>query len=119
MENFYDNLDLKYPEIAVVAERFHVSSNTAQFYIPVLMPYKTNTVKTTSTPNRPSGLMNKDNNIGLSNYTTGSTIRLRVPRWILSDAPRDEYGYVYKDTEFVIVFIGGDINKPTIIGGNW
>lgn len=120
MENFYDELDLRYPEIAILTERFYAHSpGKESFYLPVLMPYMPNNNNTTSVPVRTKDLQNKENNIGLSKYTTSSTIKIKVPDYIAADAPTNKYGYVLPGTEFIVVFIGGDINKPRIIGGNW
>jgi len=120
MENFYDKLDLKYPERAVLSEKYHISdTGPKSFYIPVLMPYVQNSTNVTSVPNRSYELQNDNKNIGLSNYTTGSTIKIKIPEYIANTVPRDIYGYVHPGIEFIVVFLGGDINKPKIIGGDW
>ena len=120
MENFYDNLDLKYPEIAILSQGFNKhNSGLRSFYIPVLMPYRSNNNTAISTPIRTPDLKNDNKNIGLTSYTTSSSIKLKIPRYIESSIPSDEYGNVSAGIEFYVVFIGGDINKPRIIGGNF
>ena len=118
-ENFYENLDLKYPETAVLAARCYPGA-IGSFYIPVLTPYQpSSTSKVDKKILRSNNLMNAENNITISNSTVSNTLSLKIPEYIGNNAPRDLNGRIIEGTKFILVFIGGDINQPKIIGGDW
>lgn len=105
--NFYDNLDLKYPEIAICIE--DTDTKTGKFIIPILTP-----VLNTSEPYikkvdefETDNIINSEDIIvspvNISNY-----IELKLPKG---------YDNAKKDDKFIVIFIGGDINKPVLIGG--
>lgn len=113
-ENYYENLDLRYIEIAEAAETFYTYESSALFYIPVLMPMIDSTNKITEKP-LPSNrnILNKNRpKISAKAYSTGSiSIPLheeRLGSWYKNRVP--------KGTKFMVAFIGGDINKCRIIG---
>lgn len=105
--NFYNNIDFKYPEIAISLED---SENIGKFFIPVLTPFLSSDEaydkKEMDSPK--TNITNRDQFIHdiepciLSNYIT-----LSLPK---NDVQ------CKKGDKFVISFIGGDINKPYIIG---
>lgn len=113
-ENYYENLDLKYPEIAVAAHMFYTTDSSARFYIPVLMPLIGADASGSTTRLPSSGnILNKDKpSISSSAYSTGSiSIPLRIERlgsWYKNRVPRG--------TQFIVAFIGGDIGNPQILG---
>lgn len=118
-ENFYETLDLKYPESAILASRCYPGS-VGSFYIPVLTPYQpSSTNKVDKKVLRTNNLMNADNNITITNSTVSNTLQLKIPAYIGNDAPRDINGRIIEGTKFIVIFIGGDINQPKIIGGDW
>lgn len=113
-ENYYEKLDLKYPEIAIAAHRFYTTDSSARFYIPVLMPLigsDSSSNRTRIPPN--TNILNKDRpSISSSAYSTGSvSIPLREER--LGHFYRN---IVPKGTKFIVIFIGGDINNMAILG---
>ena len=177
MSNFYDELDLKYPEIAIAMERIdRLNPGTIQFSIPVLTPNMDNS-KTTNTVVHQNtlNLKNKNKyqfeieNINVSNYIsipiptelcapsfdkltiTGghlqigtlsdneTTITATLTRLEDSDIYRirgkysgnpymsavrgelkcelyEEDRYIEAGSKWIVIFIGGDITKPQIIG---
>lgn len=105
-EYFYENLDLRYPEIAIALESGYKSIKA---YIPVLMPFVDNI------GNKPkeekslapikSKILNKES-LKISKTTTQNYINLDI----------SNIGKVDKGDRVVIVFISGDPNKPIAIG---
>lgn len=113
-ENYYEKLDLKYPEIAIAAQTFYTTDSSANFYIPVLMPMM-NSNSSGSRTKLPSSknILNKNKPlISSSAYSSGSiNIPLRSERlgsW--------KYNKVPKGSKFIVIFIGGDIDNPQILG---
>lgn len=113
-ENYYEKLDLKYPEIAEAAEGFYTYQSSARFYIPILMPLigsNTNTATTKIPPN--TNILNKVRpTISSTAYSSGSVI---IP------LRQERLGYFYRDyvpkgTKFIVVFVGGDIDNIAILG---
>lgn len=114
MEDYYENLDLKYIEIAVAAKKFFTTDSTAKFYIPALMPLFGSTDKQypTSLPSSTNILNQEKPTISRNAYTSGYiTIPLHIERlgsWHENKVPAG--------AEFMVVFVGGDLNKPRILG---
>lgn len=112
-ENYYEKLDLRYPEIAEAAEGFYTTQSSARFYIPVLMPLiGSSGGHTTKLPSN-RNILNKDRpHVSSTAYSSGSVvIPLRIERlgsWYKN--------YVPKGTKFIVVFIGGDIDNIAILG---
>ncbi len=113
-ENYYEKLDLKYPEIAEAAEGFYTYQESARFYIPILMPLvgSSSNISTTRIPPN-TNILNKNRpRISSTAYSSGSVV---IP------LRRERLGtfynnYVPKGTKFIVVFIGGDINNIAILG---
>ena len=88
-KDFYTDMDLRYPEIAVCIERIdRVNPGTKKFYIPVLTP----NVDTTS-------LKTKDNivyqtNSNIANEQSVSISNVTVSNYIEMTIPRELCGYV-------------------------
>lgn len=106
-KNFYEELDLRYPEIAICME--DTNTNIGKFFIPILTP-TLNSSKPYLEKNNDFNTKNLINSNGLnaspvyfSNY-----IELKLPKGITT---------AKKDDKFIVIFIGGDINKPVLIGG--
>lgn len=119
--DYLEGVDLAFPQIAKLAERCSkYSPGYRAFYIPVLMGYKPQSLKNDNpVPVNSSNLQNDNKSVGLNSYTLGSTIKLYIPQHISSYAPSDEHGIMQVGLEFLVSFIGGDINRPVIIGGGW
>ena len=106
VNDFYADLDLKYPEIAICME--DTDTGIGKFFIPVLTPtlnrdFLFDEVDYFSKKNNIIDYKNHDiQNITMSNY-----IELDIP----NKTP------LKKGQEVIIVFIGGDITTIRIIGG--
>lgn len=110
--NFYNDLNLVYPEIAILLEDTYDNINRiGKFFIPILTPtlskdyvYDQKELNMNSTDN----IINDRSDLYIEECTVSNYIELKIPSHIK--------GKCKKDDKFVIVFIGGDINKPYIIG---
>ncbi len=117
ISNFYDETDLRYPEIAICLE--DTCGPTGKFAIPILTPFMDNTrvIDTkeynTSTKTLLSG-SKKEMEIGSCNMCNYLTLRL--PDIVL----HEKYWHnsklvVRKGEQFIAVFVGGDLNKCKLI----
>ena len=104
---FYQNLDLRYPEFAICLE--DSKDGIAKFYIPVLTPilegdkpYDNKDIHVSK-----SNILNDSSSMEINVCTSSNYIELRLPN--------NDNTCVKGDT-FVIVFVGGDPNKPFILG---
>lgn len=105
--NFYDNLDLRYPEIAICLE--DTDTNIGKFFIPILTP----------TLNKNEPFYEIDNTFDKKNIENYDDLRLSpvyLSNYIELKLPKG-YENAKKDDKFIVVFLGGDINKPILIGG--
>ncbi len=113
MDNFYKNQDFRYVEIAEASEDFFTTASSAKFYIPTLQPFTSNTTELRPYPAQ-SNIVNKENNLGIAKTNT-FTGHIDIP--IFPELIGSWYqNRVPKGTKFMIVFVGGDIMKPRIIG---
>lgn len=113
-KNFYNDLDLKYPEIAIALE-----TNSNKFYIPVLMGLIEGAGSVPITINTrvsSSNIRNKNNNLAISSVTKQNYITLSVPSYLYYEDHNITGIKWNKGDKFIIVFVGGDINKIRIIG---
>lgn len=109
---FYQNLDLRYPEVAICIDA--ISRYEGKFYIPVLTPLLNGDKPYDITDKNinKNNILNDSSSMDISGCTSSNYLILAVPN-------PDQYSY-YKDMigdKFVVVFIGGDPNKPVLIGG--
>lgn len=108
--NFYQKHSYTIPEIAICLEDNDLSSNRiGKFFIPALTPFLEHTAPYDkkdpiwSTENIVSGTKGLD----IKPCTMSNYLEIRVPEYITK---------ISKDEKFVISFIGGDLNKPYVIG---
>ncbi len=113
MKNFYEKSDMIYPEKVVAMEDFTYGS-MVKCTIPVLFPFiDTDIPKNQSERLFKNKIDNKNLNLlNISRYNSSNYIELFIPR----DLCRNEHNIGYKGEEFVGIFVGGDINKCSIIG---
>lgn len=107
INNFYDELDLKYPEIAICIE--DTETNIGKFMIPILTPML----------NITEPYIKKHDEFEKTNIINGDDIKaspVNLTNYIEMKLPKG-YNAAKKDDKFIVVFIGGDINKPVLIGG--
>lgn len=105
--DFYDQPDFKYPELAICME--DTDGPIVKVYIPIATPTLTNNL-IYDTKSLPIDISNiKSNNIAegnLSRVTESNYIELKLP---------DDKS-ASKGDKFIIVFIGGDVNRGVLIG---
>lgn len=115
-QDFFQDQDMKYIEYGVVLEDFKFTS-PGKIYIPVLFPELASNapMKATSARGSVANIINKDGAKGISTSTISNYIELKVPRYIANHL-RNKEGIIKKGTRLYIAFIGGEINKPRVIG---
>lgn len=177
-QSYYDELDLRYPEIAICIDRIdRTNPGIRNFYVPVLTPNldTTSLQKKTETVRQDRSQIANANGVNISNVQIQNYIPIYVPKelcafvggdfhvknvgdmefessgdhhisgngtvgpplsysvlnangslsydgkesvykGILNSIPTDEYRYIPKGSKWIVVFIGGDIGKPQLIG---
>ena len=82
MSDFYDNLDLKYPEIAIAMEDIdRTNPGVINFSIPILTPNMGKSEKEENEIHQqPTNLKNKEKNVEVANVVMTNYIPIRVPR---------------------------------------
>lgn len=113
MKNFYEKSDMIYPEKIIAMEDFTYGT-MVKCTIPVLFPFMdTNRIKKDSEKLIKNKIDNRNLDLlGISRYNSCNYIELFIPK----DLCRNEFNIGYKGEEFVGIFVGGDINKCSIIG---
>lgn len=124
---FYQNLDLRYPELAICLE--DSVNGIAKFYIPVLTPLLEldEPYDNTDINVNKSNILNDSSSMEINACTTSNYLELCLPskEAIKSSLNSDNtitnrttsvQDFCSKGDIFVVVFIGGDPNKPVIIG---
>lgn len=142
--NYYDKLDLKYPEIAIAIDKIdRLKPGLIRFNVPVLTPNLTTNGKASkSDVHQSASNIQNQNPIKISNISITNYISCKIPKELCSnDISRssvtgtmiigqtsgsilggsyinlvDYDRYIPAGSKWIIVFIGGDINKPQIIG---
>lgn len=103
-----ENTDFKYPEIGICMEDTK-GDGKVKIFIPVATPILPNI----------NIYDNKDLSIPLTNIVSDTSAMDIFPcivsNYITMNLPK-EIESLKKDEQVVIIFIGGDINKPVIIG---
>ena len=128
--NFYEDLDLKYPEIAIAVDVIdRLNPQPTRFIIPVLTPNlpRDGIIDKKIFQNK-GNLQNVDksvievNTLSYCNYITIPMTR-EVCGILFPDAIDgegnpfipDNVRYIPKMSKWLVVFVGGDITKPRII----
>ena len=108
---FYQDLDLRYPEIAICIDA--IDRYTGKFIIPILTPIldKDKVYDITDINVNKSNILSDSSSMDITPCTSSNYLTLTVPN------PND-YSY-YQDMigeKFVVIFVGGDPNKPVLLG---
>ena len=119
MYDFYDKMDLKYPEIAIAMDDIdRANPGVIRFAIPVLTPLMNNDKPITDTirQNR-SNLMNDQSvKFEIESIKVTNTIHIPVPQEVCNVYQLDDSNRIIKSgSKWIVVFVGGDITKPRII----
>lgn len=114
--NYYQEQDFRFIEVATVLERFYYTSQ-GKFFINAITPLlsSSNPLDETKSRSTISNILNYGTKLGIESYTLSNYVSLRVPRYI-SNELTDGDGYINKGAKFLVSFVGGDINKPRIVG---
>ena len=96
--DYYDELDLRYPEIAICIDRIdRTNPGTLNFYIPVLTPNldTTSLQKKTETVHQNSSIIANEQSVNISNIQIQNYIPITVPKELCA-------------------FVGGDFNVKNV-----
>ena len=110
--NFYDTLDLKYPEIGIAIQNINRSNpGKVKIVIPVLTPNMDNTKLIEKTEYQNSfNLRNSKKNLEIHNIKITNYIEVPFPKEIcMSD---NDDNIIEAGSKWLIIFVGGDITKP-------
>lgn len=115
MTNFYDNLDLKYPEIGIAIQDINrLNPGKVKMIIPILTPNMDNTkaIEKVAYQNS-SNLMNAKKNVNIQNIKITNYIEIPFPSEICTVSEYDTDRFTIEaGSKWIIVFVGGDITKP-------
>ncbi|MBQ8732983.1 MAG: hypothetical protein IJY76_00595 [Anaerotignum sp.] len=120
---FYQDLDLRYPELAICLE--DSVEGVAKFYIPVLTPLleSDNPYDITDNYVSKSNILSDSSSMEIGACTTSNYLELHLPSITdmhYIDPETDEVLTVrdscVKGEVFAVLFIGGDPNKNYILG---
>lgn len=138
--NFYDELDLKYPEIAIAAQDIDCNNpGNVKFIVPILTPNMDNSkIIEKSIYQNKQNLKNLNTPFEIDSILMTNYIKIPFPKElitgynvntefdvlyektdsdiILKFIPKSSNNIIAKGSKWIIVFIGGDITKPKIIG---
>lgn len=105
--DFYNNLDLRYPEVAICLE--DTNNEIGKFFIPILTPLMRKDepfIEDINDFDKKNVINHK--NLYISPVKLTNYIELKLPKG---------YTSAKKNDKFIVIFLGGDINKPILIGG--
>lgn len=115
--NFYDTLDLKYPEIGIAIQDIDRSNpGLVKIIIPILTPNMDTTkiIQKIAYQNS-SNLKNLNkNNVDIQNIQISNYIEIPFPKEICYTSDIDD-NIIKAGSKWLIVFVGGDITKPRAI----
>lgn len=109
---FYKDKTFEYPEIAILMDTVNKNNPVGRFIIPILTP----NLKTDRLIKSEKGVVDTSNIINLQ---TNRTMSLTEQNYVTLSVPEYMFGSgieYKKGDKFIIVFIGGNVNKIQIIG---
>lgn len=111
--NFYDNLDLKYPEIGIAMQDINRSNpGKVKIIIPILTPNMDNS-KLVEKIDRQNAinLKNSSHKLNIQNVKITNYIEIPFPKEICISYDEND-NIIKAGSKWLIVFVGGDITKP-------
>ena len=117
---FYQDLDLRYPELAICLE--DSVNGVAKFYIPILTPVldSDKPYDTTDINISKSNILSDTSAMEINACTSSNYLELQLPKIKVYNSVTKSFFEVndecIKGDVFVVSFIGGDPNKPFILG---
>lgn len=119
MYDFYDKMDLKYPEIAIAMDDIdRANPGVVRFIIPVLTPLMNNTkpVSDIIRQNKLNLMNDKSVRLEIDNIRVTNTVSISVPQEVCNVYRLTNDNRIIKSgSKWIVVFVGGDITKPRII----
>ena len=119
MYDFYDKMDLKYPEIAIAMDDIdRMNPGEIRFAIPILTPLMDNSKPVVDTIRQTKSNLRNDPSVKLEvdNIRITNFISIRVPQEFCNVYQLTEENRIIKSgSKWIVVFVGGDITKPRII----
>lgn len=130
---YYQDLDLRYPELAICLEDAN-ENGIAKFYIPVLTPIlDSEEIHDEEDHNiSKSNILSDSSSMNIKACKSSNYIELQLPEVNRCECTIDgtcehcghpicvpkhyKYDPCHKGDKFAIIFIGGDPNKPFILG---
>lgn len=114
--DYYRDSSFCYTEKAIVLEDFHYLS-PGKFYIPAIIPTVgggspfSSSVPKGSTSN----IVNYSSKHGIQSCTVSNYVELMVPIYI-GEHIKNIVDMIVKGTEFIVTFVGGEVDDPRILG---
>lgn len=119
MYDFYDKMDLKYPEIAIAIDDIdRCNPGNVRFIIPVLTPLMDNGKPITDSIRQNKSSLRNDQSVKLEveNIIVTNFISIKVPQEVCNVYQVDDSNRIISaGSKWIVVFVGGDITKPRII----
>ena len=119
MYDFYDKMDLKYPEIAIAMDDIdRANPGDVRFIIPVLTPLMNNTkpVSDIIRQNKLNLMNDKSVRLEIDNIRVTNTVSISVPQEVCNVYRLTNDNRIIKSgSKWIVVFVGGDITKPRIV----
>ena len=140
-KNYANNPSISYGAqiIELMSEKVTYGQNIGRFVPPYITPSESGQVYERTLPKQNiSNILNRSNNLGLSKITVTNYIDIEIPKhlftinrieittnartggegYYVSCNPQAKiiYNEFYKGQKFLIVNLGGNLNKPYIIG---
>lgn len=114
--NFFQNKEMHYNELGVVLEDFYYTEK-AKVYIGVLLPeiQGNSPINNNIVRGSTSNILNKTGSQGITSAQVSNYVELLVPRYI-GETLKNNINIIKKGTQLLISFIGGEINKPVVVG---
>lgn len=117
LSDFYDKLDLKYPEIAIAMQDIdrRLPCQYIKFTIPILTPNANNTsiIKKKIHQNKMNLMNASTHKLEIEDITLTNCIMIPVPGEVLG--VNYNQPIIDRGSKWIVVFVGGDITKPRII----
>lgn len=118
---FYQNLNYVYPELAICLS--DSVNGVAGFYIPVLTPsLETGTGAYDIEDNnvRTYNILSDKSSMEINACTSSNYLELKLPKIRAYNFKKQEIEEIedqcFKGDKFVVVFVGGDPEKPVLLG---
>ena len=111
--NFYDNMDLTYPEIGIAIDQINRKNpGNVRIIIPVLTPMMDNSKNINKIIYQSTyNLKNSNRNVEIGNIQVCNYIEIPFPKEICY-SPDTSDDIIQPGSKWLIVFVGGDITKP-------